>query len=203
MMKTRINLFSASLLPPKLRLTFARLSVSLLALVGLSLLMAGYHMWSTQIVMSQINASQALANGLNSQKQQLEQALAARKPSQALLAQVELMELRILLKRQLKGELLQRSAVVNRGYAQLLTELAQASDRNIWLSGIQVTGQVFEFEGFSLTPESIPQWIDRLKLSQTLKGYGFSSMTLASGDGGPLAFKLNSKPVEMMNGGVK
>lgn len=202
-MKTRINLFSASLLPAKLRLTFARLGVSLLALVGLSLLMAAYHMWSTQALMSQIDASQAWSNGLNSQKQQLEQALAARKPNPALVTQVELMELRMTLKRQLKGELLQRSAVVNRGYGQLLTELAQASDSNIWLSSIQVTGQVFEFEGFSLTPEKIPQWIDRLKLSQTLKGYGFSSMTLASGDEGPLAFKLNSKPVDVTNGGVK
>jgi Tfp pilus assembly protein PilN len=198
-MKTRINLYSTSLLPPKLRLTFNRLFFALLGLIGISVLVSASTLWSTQSLMADIQAKQNVADSLNSQKQQLEQAIAARKPNQELVAQVELLEQRLTLKHQLKGELLQRSAVVNAGYAVLLTELAQASDTNIWLSRIQVADNIFEFEGYSQTPQSIPLWIERLKTSKTLKGYGFSSMTLNRGDDQPLAFKLSSKRAQLEN----
>jgi Tfp pilus assembly protein PilN len=198
-MKTRINLYSTILLPAKLRLSFNRLAFALLGLIGISLLVSGITLWSTQSLMADIQAKQNVADSLSSQKQQLEQAIADRKPSQELVAQVELLEQRLTLKQQLKGELLQRSALVNAGYAALLSDLAQAGDPNIWLSGIQVSDNIFEFEGYSQSPQSIPLWIERLKESETLKGYGFSSMTLNRGDDKPLAFKLSSQRAQFDN----
>jgi Tfp pilus assembly protein PilN len=198
-MKTRINLYSTILLPAKLRLSFNRLAFALLGLIGISVLVSGITLWSTQSLMADIQAKQNVADSLSSQKQQLEQAIADRKPSQELVAQVELLEQRLTLKQQLKGELLQRSALVNAGYAALLSDLAQAGDPNIWLSGIQVSDNIFEFEGYSQSPQSIPLWIERLKESETLKGYGFSSMTLNRGDDKPLAFKLSSQRAQFDN----
>jgi Tfp pilus assembly protein PilN len=198
-MKTRINLYSTILLPAKLRLSFNRLAFALLGLIGISLLVSASTLWSTQSLMADIQAKQNVADSLSSQKQQLEQAIADRKPSQELVAQVELLEQRLTLKQQLKGELLQRSALVNAGYAALLSDLAQAGDPNIWLSGIQVSDNIFEFEGYSQSPQSIPLWIERLKESETLKGYGFSSMTLNRGDDKPLAFKLSSQRAQFDN----
>jgi Tfp pilus assembly protein PilN len=198
-MKTRINLYSTILLPAKLRLSFNRFAFALLGLIGISLLVSASTLWSTQSLMADIQAKQNVADSLSSQKQQLEQAIADRKPSQELVAQVELLEQRLTLKQQLKGELLQRSALVNAGYAALLSDLAQAGDPNIWLSGIQVSDNIFEFEGYSQSPQSIPLWIERLKESETLKGYGFSSMTLNRGDDKPLAFKLSSQRAQFDN----
>jgi Tfp pilus assembly protein PilN len=198
-MKTRINLYSTSLLPAKLRLSFNRLVFALLGLIGISLLVSASTLWSTRSLMADIQAKQNVADSLSSQKQQLEQAIAGRKPSQELVAQVVLLEQRLTLKQQLKGELLQRSALVNAGYAALLTDLAQAGDPNIWLSRIQVSDNIFEFEGYSQSPQSIPLWIERLKTSETLKGYGFSSMTLNRGDDKPLAFKLSSQRAQFDN----
>lgn len=198
-MKTRINLYSTSLLPAKLRLNFNRLAFALLGLIGISVLVSGITLWSTQSLMADIQAKQNVADSLGSQKQQLEQAIADRKPSQELVAQVELLEQRLALKHQLKGALLQRGTVANAGYAALLTDLAQAGDANIWLSRIQVSENIFEFEGYSQTPQSIPLWIERLKTSKTLKGYGFSSMTLNQGDDKPLAFKLSSQRAQLEN----
>jgi Tfp pilus assembly protein PilN len=198
-MKTRINLYSTSLLPAKLRLSFNRLAFALLGLIGISLLVSASTLWSTRSLMADIQAKQNVADSLSSQKQQLEQAIAGRKPSQELVAQVVLLEQRLTLKQQLKGELLQRSALVNAGYAALLTDLAQAGDPNIWLSRIQVSDNIFEFEGYSQSPQSIPLWIERLKTSETLKGYGFSSMTLNRGDDKPLAFKLSSQRAQFDN----
>jgi Tfp pilus assembly protein PilN len=198
-MKTRINLYSTSLLPAKLRLSFNRLAFALLGLIGISLLVSASTLWSTRSLMADIQAKQNVADSLSSQKQQLEQAIVGRKPSQELVAQVVLLEQRLTLKQQLKGELLQRSALVNAGYAALLTDLAQAGDPNIWLSRIQVSDNIFEFEGYSQSPQSIPLWIERLKTSETLKGYGFSSMTLNRGDDKPLAFKLSSQRAQFDN----
>jgi Tfp pilus assembly protein PilN len=196
MMKSRINLYSASLLPPKLRLTFTRLSLALAATVLLSLMFAAFLTWESQNLMAQIYLTQSQADELNDEKARLEREIAARKPSQNLVDKFQLAEQRLRLKQGLKGELLQRNAVVNPGYSQLLTELASVSDSSSWLSRISVREGVYEFEGFGQTPQSIPQWIERLKSSQILTGYAFSSMTLDRGEGSPLAFKLSSKLVD-------
>jgi Tfp pilus assembly protein PilN len=195
MMKSRVNLYSASLLPAKLRLTFTRLSLALAATVLLSLLAVALLSWESQQLMDQIYLAQSQADELNDEKARLELEIAARKPSQALVDKLQLAEQRLSLKQGLKGELLQRNAVVNPGYSQLLTELASVSDTSIWLSRISVREGVYEFEGFGQAPQNIPQWIERLKSSQILTGYAFSSMTLDRGEGLPLAFKLSSKLV--------
>ena len=145
--------------------------------------------------MAQIDLDQSQNDELNDEKARLELEIAARKPSQALVDKLQLAEQRLSLKQGLKGELLQRNAVVNPGYSQLLTELASVSDTSIWLSRISVREGVYEFEGFGQAPQNIPQWIERLKSSQILTGYAFSSMTLDRGEGLPLAFKLSSKLV--------
>jgi Tfp pilus assembly protein PilN len=194
-MKSRINLYSASLLPPKLRLTFTRLSLALAATVLLSLMFAAFLSWESQNLMAHIHLTQSQADELNDEKARLEREIAARKPSQNLVNKFQLAEQRLRLKQGLKGELLQRNAVVNPGYSQLLTELASVSDSSSWLSRISVREGVYEFEGFGQTPQSIPQWVERLKSSQILTGYAFSSMTLDRGEGLPLAFKLSSKLV--------
>ncbi|MBB1269637.1 PilN domain-containing protein [Shewanella sp. SR44-3] len=203
MMKNRVNLYSASLLPIKVRLNFTRLCFTLGGTLLLSMLISAIISWQSQGLMTQINNAQYQADELNSQKTTLEASIAARQPNQALVREFELAEQRLQLKKALKGELLQRNAVVTPGYSQLLTELAAASDASIWLSRISVQEQVYEFEGFGQAPQSIPQWVERLKASRTLKGYAFSSLTLERGENMPLAFKLSSKPLNLNNAEAK
>ena len=58
---------------------------------------------------------------------------------------------------------------------------------------IVINEQDFMFEGFADHPQSIPQWIGKLKTRQTLKGQTFSSMSMDRGEDKPLAFTLKER----------
>lgn len=195
-MKTRVNLFSASLLPPELRLSFNHLTLVLLVLVGLFTIAIG----GSYALVSALNTDKAELStqkrNLDNQKQDLETALANRAPDSALVDEVDLLSQQVELKRMLLGELSQREALTSHGYSPLMKDLARVANSNIWLSRIQVDNNSFIFEGFSSAPHSVPLWVDRLKLTDTLKGHAFASMTMSRGEGKPLAFTLTSKAGE-------
>jgi len=190
--KTKVNLYSATLLPPKQRLNFLTLSVSVAVLLGLTVLL--YVVESYQFNELQHQASQAAQknNRLVEQKDNLEAQVAQRVPDQDLVTRVELEEQRLTLKRLLKAELENRTALISQGYSPMLTDLAAVADANVWLSRIYFNEQQIEFEGFGQQPSSIPRWIERLKTADTLKGFAFAAMTMDRGENQPLAFKLTS-----------
>ncbi|MCT7942670.1 PilN domain-containing protein [Shewanella holmiensis] len=192
MIKTKVNLYSATLLPPKQRLNFLTLSVSVAVLLGLTVLL--YVVESYQFNELQHQASQAAQknNRLVEQKDNLEAQVAQRVPDQDLVTRVELEEQRLTLKRLLKAELENRTALISQGYSPMLTDLAAVADANVWLSRIYFNEQQIEFEGFGQQPSSIPRWIERLKTGDTLKGFAFAAMTMDRGENQPLAFKLTS-----------
>ncbi|MCC4832972.1 fimbrial assembly protein [Shewanella sp. 10N.7] len=194
MIKTTINLYSADLLPAKLRLSFQRMMMMVAGLLVVSFVswMLGY--W----LVSNVEADRAKVSTekqqLDTQKQQLELQVSARVPEPELVARVELEQQRLELKKLLSTEINQRDNVISRGYSSLLTDLASVSDGSVWLSHIAVNEQRFEFEGFGSKPQSIPKWVEALKHTETLKGYAFSTMTMNRGESQPLAFKLSSTP---------
>ncbi|MDP5147713.1 fimbrial assembly protein [Shewanella sp. ULN5] len=192
MIKTKVNLYSATLLPPKQRLNFLTLSVSVAVLLGLTVLL--YVVESYQFYELQHQASQAEQKNsrLVEQKDNLEAQVAQRVPDQDLVTRVELEEQRLTLKRLLKAELENRTALISQGYSPMLTDLAAVADANVWLSRIYFNEQQIEFEGFGQQPSSIPRWIERLKTADTLKGFAFAAMTMDRGENQPLAFKLTS-----------
>lgn len=198
MIKTSVNLYSDNLLPIQQRLTLTRLMSVLGLFVVIFIVLYGVVMWQQQ----QLQAKQQQASHdnvqLNDQKIALEAQIAARKPDSALVAQVELEEQRLALKIRLKDELSQRQNLISKGYSPMLTDLASVADANVWLSHISIVQQDngpqrVEFEGYGRNPQSVPLWIDKLKNTETLKGYAFSAMTMDRGDDQPLMFKLTSQ----------
>ena len=198
MIKTSVNLYSDNLLPIQQRLTLTRLMSVLGLFVVIFIVLYGVVMWQQQ----QLQAKQQQASHdnvqLNDQKVALEAQIAARKPDSALVAQVELEEQRLALKIRLKDELSQRQNLISKGYSPMLTDLASVADANVWLSHISIVQQDngpqrVEFEGYGRNPQSVPLWIDKLKNTETLKGYAFSAMTMDRGDDQPLMFKLTSQ----------
>ena len=153
-----------------------------------------YVVESYQFYELQHQASQAAQknNRLVEQKDNLEAQVAQRVPDQDLVTRVELEEQRLTLKRLLKAELENRTALISQGYSPMLTDLAAVADANVWLSRIYFNEQQIEFEGFGQQPSSIPRWIERLKTADTLKGFAFAAMTMDRGENQPLAFKLTS-----------
>ncbi len=194
--KTRINLYSANLLPPKLRLSFKRLSFfSILALV-VAFGGWGTSYWFLNQAQAQLTQVKETKRQLDEQKSQLEQELNARVPEPSLVERAKLEQQQLELKRLLLGELSKREALTSRGYSQLLTELAKVSDPSIWLERIQASEQSYIFHGYGQHPESLPLWLEKLKSTESLKGQAFATMTMDRGEGEPLAFSLSSSQAE-------
>ncbi|MCL1068476.1 fimbrial assembly protein [Shewanella olleyana] len=194
MIKTTVNLYSADLLPAKLRLSFERMMMMVAGLVFISLFSWAIGYWLVSGLEADVAKVSAQKSQLDEQKIQLEQQIANRVPDPELVARVELEQQRLDLKKLLSTELNQRDNVISRGYSNLLTDLASVSDGSVWLSRIAVNEQRFEFEGFGAKPQSIPKWVEALKHTDTLKGYAFATMTMDRGESQPLAFKLSSAP---------
>ncbi len=191
--KLRVNLFTASLLPPRLRLSFMRLlqlGFGLFVLLLAANLLAYLHLGSLEADKHRLLSDKA---AFDQQKAQLEQAIAKRSASQALVQQVDLLSQQVELKRLLLGELSHVETLTSKGYSPLLTGLARVTDDQLWLSRIQVQEDQFVFEGFSAAPNAVPLWLARLQGVEPLKGQAFSTLTMNRGDKQPLGFVLRSK----------
>lgn len=193
-MKSRINLYSDTLLPTQSRLAFANLVVGAVCILMLALVLGGIGYWGVMTQQQQLQQVKAQARDYTQQKTQLEQKIAAHLPSPELVAKVELETQQLELKRLLLTELGSRKALTSKGFAPLLTDLATVADGATWLSRIVVDDNHFVFEGYAQQPENVPLWVGRLKSTETLRGQTFAAMTMARGDGEPLGFMLTSKP---------
>ncbi|MGS0674984.1 PilN domain-containing protein [Shewanella sp. 0m-4] len=191
-MKLRVNLYSETLFPPELRLSFSRLSRAMLAVVVVLLLSSAAVFALNSSLESDKAQLMQDKQRLDSDKKDLEAALAKRGPSEALVAEVNLKAQQLELKQKLFGKLSQQEVLTSYGYSPLMTDLARVADSSIWLNRIQVNEKSYIFEGFTSSPESVPLWIERLKTTTTLKGHAFATMTMNLGENQPLAFKLTS-----------
>ncbi|MBR9729071.1 PilN domain-containing protein [Shewanella intestini] len=196
MIKQSVNLYSSSLLPPKLKLSFKRLVAGAVVVSIIAVVCGTLLMWQTSRVENKLEIAKTEQDIFNQKKQQLEAQIAVRKPDNKLVEQVNLEQQRLTLKQKLKGELAARRTAVSMGYSPLLVDLAKVSDASVWLSRIQINKGKYEFEGYGATAQSIPLWVEKLKATDTLKGYTFAAMTMSRGEDRPLAFKLTSQPVK-------
>ncbi|WP_394389672.1 PilN domain-containing protein [Shewanella woodyi] len=191
-MKTRVNLYSESLLPAELRLSFRRIVTGIIAI----LLLFSFSSIFTYMLVLDLEADNreltTQKSSLEIEKRGLEAEIAQRSPDAKLVAKVDLLAQQIELKRMLLGELSQREALTSKGYSPLMKDLARVANSSIWLNRFQVEGDNFIFEGYTATPHSVPLWVDRLKMTETLKGQAFASMTMNRGEDKPLSFTLAS-----------
>ncbi|BDM63080.1 hypothetical protein NFHSH190041_05320 [Shewanella sp. NFH-SH190041] len=193
-MKKRLNLFSEELLPPKLQLSFSRLTKVCVALIVIFGVAGGLLIFSNHELQAQSQQLTAQKNQLTEQKTTLETQVNQRKPDAALISQVELMTERLKLKGLMLDELKRRGTAISQGFSPLLFDLASVSAPKLWLDRIKVDEDKFGFEGYSVKAQTVPYWIEQLKTTDTLRGYAFASMTMNRGDGKPIAFNLSSKP---------
>ena len=196
MIKYRVNLYTPSLLPPKQKLTFARLGTYALSVVLLLVVCMSYSYWQVTSLRQELQLVTQKKQQLDTQKQTLEAELAARKADPALVERVDLVTQQLELKQLLMQELSLRASLTSRGFAPVLNDLAVVADGSVWLSHIVINEQDFMFEGFAEHPQSIPLWVDKLKTTHTLKGQAFSSMSMDRGEDKPLAFTLKSNSKE-------
>ena len=191
-MKTRINLYSESLLPAELRLSFKRAALGLIILLVLCVVGSTLSYVLVLGLESDHVELTSKKKSLDLEKTDLEAKIAQRLPDAKLVAKVDLLAQQIELKRLLLVELTKREALTSHGYSPLMEDLARVANASIWLNRFQVEEDNFVFEGFTASAHSVPLWVDRLKMTETLKGQAFASMTMNRGDVQPLSFTLTT-----------
>lgn len=199
MTKTRVNLFTDTLLPPKQRLTLNSLGlicVLILVVGGGALAMLW---WQNNVVQTALMSAKQQLKNRQQQLSQLQQQLQQHQPAASLQAAVTKQQQELQLKTLLLNELAQREQLKSVGFTEKLQELAQVTSSDIWLTHLRFDEQQMLFEGYSHTPANVPEWIGALSNTQSFKGKAFASMTMAREDDKPLAFKLTTEPAEEPN----
>ena len=76
-------------------------------------------------------------------------------------------------KQRLKQALSEREALKSASFSLMLRELAEQHHSDLWLTRIMVDEANMSFDGQSLRPEALPQWIGRLGQTEYFSGKQF------------------------------
>jgi len=175
--KTRINLLAKNLLPAQQRLTLPR---TLLAWGGLLLLVIAVSLYQNQ----QLAGLQTQLIQLEQQHQQRQQTstrfanqIASLAPSTILLNQKQRLQGKVQFHKQLVGQLQQESSS---NYSQVMTALADADHRDIWLEVIQYDGHRLAITGGALAPDSVAEWLTSLGQQPLFSGHSFDKIEVSA-----------------------
>ncbi len=193
--KTRVNLYSETLLPKKLVLSFHKLSLLLALLLGVAIVAVSTLYWQSQQVMQQLNVAIQTSADFEQERQQLEQQLAVHKPANKWVMKVDQQRKLLNIKNRLLDELSQRKEVQSESYAQLLTELAETADGGSWLTHIQIDENNLQLAGDAIEAVAVPRWLERLQTTDTLSGRKFDGVKFTRKKEGVISFELIAKPL--------
>ncbi len=187
-MKRRVNLYSPALLPARMRLTLPRLLLATAALVLLTLL------WGVQLdreaarLAQQRLAAQAEEQRLGAELAALSAQVRAHQPRPELTAAVAQAEARLQGLGRL-AEVLDRDALLTQpGFSNLMQDLAQSSDNQVWLEQFELAEQRIRLSGQARRAAAVPAWLERLGQQPSLQGRALSEMSIEGEAGQPVRF---------------
>ena len=172
-MKSRVNLYLAEYRPQldlmSLSTVIAVFAILLLTVIGIRVGLGFQGDTKKQQLMAvneEYNQKAALAKELTN-------ILQSRKEDPQLLAVFAGLQASLQDKERLKQALSEREALKSASFSLMLKELAQQHHADLWLTRIVVTESSMNFEGQSLRPEALPQWIGRLGQTEYFSGKEF------------------------------
>lgn len=178
-LKQRVNLYQPRLHPVRERLSLQRLAGCVGALVGLVLL--GWLLLSQQYQQATEELAQSELQ-LQRQLQQTDlyqQALAQRKPDEALVKQHQQAEYAVTQKQQLLSYLAEQQQQASQFYSPVLQHLQQVDLAELWLTSFTLQQGRSSFSGITLQPASITLWLEGLQQLTYFKGQRFSQVSMS------------------------
>lgn len=187
-MSAQINLYHPRFLKQRDLLTLTNVAIAAVLLFSLLAAIAG---WAAQDATQKKAAATAAEAQLKSAKDQVAEAtkaLALRKPSPQLLAELEAAEA-VLRRRSEIARLLESGAVGSTGgFAEYLRGFARRVPEGLWLTGFSIgpDGSDMEIRGRMLNPAALPEYIRRLGAEKAFQGRSFAALTLDRADPVPV-----------------
>ena len=108
-----------------------------------------------------------------------QQALAQRKPDEALVKQYQQAEYAVAQKQQLLSYLAEQQQQASQFYSPVLQHLQQVDLAELWLTNFTLRQGSSSFSGVTLQPASITLWLEGLQQLAYFKGQRFSQVSMA------------------------
>ena len=205
-LKLSVNLYSASLLPKKLRLSFFRLTLVVIILPCIAALYSAMSFMTQQKLEAQLNTATLQQQHLMNEQDALKQRLELHKPAADLVYQLAKTKTKLELTRQLSFKVSNTEQHQSQSYQALLEDLAQTADGSIWLTNIDVDGQHINLTGETQKAAAVPAWIKRLSGTESLADVSFNQLLINREQNNVLHFRINSQiqtEQELSGEGVK
>lgn len=179
-MSQQINLLNPALIKQKDLLNPNMIAISLGLLASLILGYVGV----LQAELSKLTAQRTeSANELVTMQAQLKQTAqqhTAHEPNKALIAQIDQLEQKEKMQRQVLQTVNLSSATPEKGYAALIRAFAKQSLDGLWLTSFNIDSNTdqLDISGRTLQSDLVPEYISRLGHEPALKGKLFSALTM-------------------------
>jgi hypothetical protein len=191
-MKTNINLYSQELHPTLRLLSLGIILVCWLLLVSL---LIGFWVFSLK---QQDNLEQEL-NMINQKRDHqstlvatLQNGLEMRQSDPQLLQDVNNKVLELALKKLILQELQSQESLKEKGFANVMLDLANHHQPGLWLTHVALNGLDVRLEGEAVESAIVPSWINRLGQTAYFKGQKFADTRLFRDSNQQLHFVISS-----------
>ena len=186
----QINLYSAEFRPQRQWLTPLHCVQLWGALLAMGLLIAAMQVWQGHRLHREMNALQAQVDGEKSGLETDQAALALRKPSPALGAELERSQAEAAAKTELLTALQSGALSGQQGYTSILVGLARNTMDGLWLTAIEIGGGDVNLKGATRKADFVPVYIDKIVADSGFGPREYRSLKMQTDDKGALTFEL-------------
>lgn len=177
-MKQQVNLYQAVLYPPTQAWGLKQL---LLTWSSLVLLLAVMWLWQQQQLHYQQTQLASVQQQLALQQQEVtlyQEALTKRQPSADLAKQLNVEQRALQQKQQLLSFLSVQQQTASQHYSPVLAHLTKVDRQELWLTHFSLQQQHSSFAGITLSPDSMPLWLEDLRQLGYFHGQRFGQVSM-------------------------
>ena len=193
-MKTRINLYLEELKPKREFLTLTNVVICWAALIVVLVIVVGIFGHLNQTSKERVLVLQSQLDQGKNQLTQAQQALERKQDKSPLLRRIEKKKEEIQEKQRLLDFMLTKTAQAKFDYAQVMTDLAGNTHREVWLKEFKFVGDEITLVGAATHGSAIPEWLNGLKDTDYFSAKAFSLLEVEKQKEGvefQVATKLN------------
>ncbi|MEC6797750.1 MSHA biogenesis protein MshI [Photobacterium sp. S4TG1] len=187
-----LNLYRDSLLPLKQWMTLSNLAISWGILIVIFMGWFSFNQWQNIEQQKQLDHQQSLLTVEKNQLQIITDKIAAREVDPFKISQAKTLEAELVTKENALKAIYKHDDSLKVGYAELLNQLADASNGDISLQHIYVAGKLMDLNGMARNPDAVPRWVGVFNRYSSLMNRRFQKMSLGRNDKNVVTFSLQA-----------
>ncbi|MCD9466259.1 MSHA biogenesis protein MshI [Photobacterium iliopiscarium] len=187
-----LNLYRDSLLPLKEWMTLSHLAMSWGILFVIFMGWFGFNQWQNMEQQKQLDHQQSVLTVEKNQLHLMTDKIASMVVDPLKASQAKKLETELITKKNALKAIYKHDDSLKVGYAELLNQLADASNGDISLQHIYVAGELMDLNGMARNPDAVPRWVGVFNRYSSLMDRRFQKMSLGRNDKNVVTFSLQA-----------